>query len=158
MNDEGQRSLGSKRMVANLLAAFVFGVALASAIRRSVEDLTLVFVNAPHEIVPQGHQEQVRFMKTVVPVGSTVFYILDQSEAWQVGLWQRSLYPDYLVIPVHGLAELDTVPFRQLRAEKGVVFSLAAGNPPPDPGFQWKRVLGAYPNSIPTVLGRLPPQ
>jgi hypothetical protein len=48
-----------RRLGAGMLAAFVFGVAFYSMGRTSAEDLTLVFVNAPHSIVPPGHVAQV---------------------------------------------------------------------------------------------------
>ncbi len=138
-----------------MLAAFVFGVAFFSMARRSAEDLRVVFVNAPRTIVPEGHTEQVTIFRKIVPKGSTVFYIMDQPEGWQFGLWQRSLYPDYVVLAVAGLTQLNTDESRKIRRDKGIDFALSAGNPPLDPGFDSPLLLPAYPGGIPVVLGRL---
>ncbi len=146
-----------RRLAAGMLAAFVFGVAFSSMGRRSVEDLSLVFVNAPRNIVPEGHVAQVEIFRKVVPKGSTVFYIRDQPEGWQFGLWQRSLYPDYFVLPVTGVAELNADQSRQLRLDKGIDFALSAGNPPLGDALDSPVSLPAYPNGIPVVLGKLRP-
>jgi hypothetical protein len=140
-----------------MLAAFVFGVVFFSMGRRSAEDLTLVFVNAPRSIVPEGHMAQVTIFRNIVPKGSTVFYLMDQPEAWQFGLWQRSLYPDYILLAVTGLAQLNEDGFREIRRDKHIDFALSAGNPPLNPGFDSPVVLPAYPNGIPVVLGKLQP-
>src|ERR1035438_5342437 len=126
---------GIRQLLASVLAAFAFGVALSAAAHRSIEDATLVFVSAPHHIVPDGHDAHVRLMKTVVPTGSTIFYIMDKPEAWQLGLWQRSLYPDYVVLPIQGLAQLHTARSRQLREENRIEYAISAGNPPMNPPF-----------------------
>ena len=146
-----------RRLGAGMLAAFVFGVAFFSMGRRSAEDLRLVFVDAPRSIVPAGHVAQVKIFRQAVPKGSTVFYIMDQPEGWQFGLWQRSLYPDYVLLPVTGTAELNADGFRKVRLDKGINFALSAGNPPLNPGFDSPVSLSAYPNGIPVVLGKLRP-
>ncbi len=125
--------------------------------RRSAEDLTLVFVNAPHSIVPPGHVAQVAIFRKIVPKGSTVFYLTDQPEAWQFGLWQRSLYPDYVLLGVTGVAQLNANEFRKIRLDEHIDFALSAGNPPLNPGFDSPVLLPAYPNGIPEVLGKLQP-
>jgi len=142
---------------AGMLAAFVFGVAFFSMGRRSAEDLRVVFVDAPRNIVPEGHVTQVKIFRNLVPKGSTVFYITDQPEGWQFGLWQRSLYPDYVVLPVTGTAELNGDRYRNVRLDRSIDFALSAGNPPLNPGFDSPVSLPAYPNGIPLVLGRLRP-
>lgn len=146
-----------RRLGAGMLAAFVFGVAFFSIYQRSVEDLTLVFVDAPRNIVPEGHRAQVRIFRSIVPKGSTVYYIMDQQEAWQFGLWQRSLYPDYVVLPVTGLAELHADGFRKVQADKHIDFALSAGAHPLNPGFDSPLSLPPYPDGIPVILGKLRP-
>jgi hypothetical protein len=148
----------SRRLLASAIAAFAFGVALSAAAHRSIEDATLVFVDAPHHIVPDGHNAQVRLVKTVVPAGSTIFYIMDKPEAWQLGLWQRSLYPDYVVLPIQGLAQLHTAVSRQLRERNRIEYAISAGKPPIDQPFQWQVALPSYPNVVPTVFGKLQPE
>jgi len=147
----------ASRLLTRVLAAFVLGVAAAAAVHRSVEDATLVFIHAPHEIVPEGHKEQVKIVKAAVPAGSTLFYLMDVPEAWQLGLWQRSLYPAYIVQPAHGAAQLKEARRQALRDGKKVDFAISAGNPPLNPGFQWQAALPPYPNGIPATLGKLPP-
>lgn len=146
-----------RRLGAGMLAAFVFGVAFFSICQRSAEDLTLVFVDSPRNIVPEGHVAQVKIFRTIVPKGSTVYYIMGQQEGWQFGLWQRSLYPDYVVLPVIGLANLNADQSGKIRAEKHIDFALSAGDPPLNPGFDSPVSLPPYPNGIPVILGKLRP-
>jgi hypothetical protein len=146
-----------RRLAAGILAAFVFGIAFFSMARRSVEDLTLVFVNAPRSIVPAGHVAQVAIFRKIVPKGSTVFYLMDQPEGWQFGLWQRSLYPDYVLLAVTGVAQLNADEFRKVRLDKGIHFALSAGSPPLNPGFDSPVSLPAYPGGIRIILGKLQP-
>ncbi len=146
----------AKRILVGLLAVITFAVAFSAATLRSYEDLNLLLFSAPAHIVPAGHDQQVRLLRTLVPAGSTIFYLMDNPEAWQLGLWQRSLYPDYRVYPINGLSELRAAPSGRLRREYGTRYVLSAGNPPLNPGFEWQLVLPAYPNAIPTTLGRLP--
>ena len=156
--DVDRRESAASRLLTSVLAAFVFGVAMAAAVHRSVEDLTLIFGHAPYHIVPDGHYAQVKILKTIVPAGSTIFYIMDVPEAWQLGLWQRSLYPDYFVRPIYGSAQLQRTDHQRFREKKGVEYAISAGSPPINPGFQWQVALPAYPNGVPLVLGKLPPK
>jgi hypothetical protein len=48
---------------------------------------------------------------------------MDQPEAWQFGLWQRSLYPDYVVLAVTGLPQLNADEFRKIRLDKRIDFA-----------------------------------
>ena len=144
-----------RQLTAGALAVVVFGSVLFAAARRTRADLTLIFRNAPLHIVPPGHVLQVRIFESMVPRGSTVFYITDKPEAWQLGLWQRSLYPDYVVIPVGSSAQFDTPAYRSARARYLVRYAIAAGNPPPAVRFDWETELPTYPNGIRCVLGRL---
>jgi hypothetical protein len=141
----------TRRFLLGVVAALVLGVAFWAAGRRTIEDLPLIFVQAPRQIVPEGHVEQVKLVRRRLPKGSTIFYLMDQPEAWQLGLWQRSLYPDYAVLPVVGRDELRT---NRARIE----FVISAGTPPLDPGFEWQVPLPGYPNNVPAVLGKIRPQ
>ncbi len=143
------------RLAAGLLASVVFGAALYCAARRSVEDLTYIFRSAPRQIVPEGHDVQVQIVKRHVPQGETLFYFMDKPEAWQFGLWQRSLFPGYVLIPVRESAQIHSEMVRVLEARHHVRYALAAGSPPPNLSFSWKVPLPEYPNGIPTILGRL---
>jgi hypothetical protein len=140
-----------------MAAAFVFGVTFIAMGQRSVQDLTLVFVDAPRHIVPEGHVTQVEVFKKRIPKGATVFYFMDTSEGWQVGLWQRSLYPDYVVLPVTVTAESRRDEARVLRERNQIDYALSAGRPPLDVGFDWQVLLPGYPNGIPIILGKLQP-
>ena len=145
-------------VLTSAVAVLVFGVAVSVAVRRSIEDLTLVFVHSGRQIVPEGLDAQVKIMRRVVPTGSTIFYILDKPEAWQLGLWQRSLYPDYVVLPIQGLAQLETAEAHRLREANRIEYAISAGQPPVNPAFQWQLVLPLYPNAVPTILGKLAPE
>jgi len=132
----------------------VLGSVLFSAVRRSYEDLTLVFVHAPRRIVPEGHIAQVKLFRSWVPRGSSVLYVMTQPEHWQLGLWQRSLYPDYVVIPVYDAREVTAASVEALRLRHQARFALSAGNLPTVTGFAWHIRLPDYPSGIPILLGR----
>jgi hypothetical protein len=141
-------------LVACSLLSVLFGSVLLSAARKSHEDLTVIFVYAPRKTVPDEHVEQVKIFKSWVPSGSTVFYIMSQPEAWQFGIWQRSLYPDYSVIPVYDSRKVAAADFEALRSRHRVRYALSAGHPPMVTSFAWQIRLPDYPHSIPIVLGR----
>lgn len=144
--------------MANSLAALVLGVACSAAGIRFVQDTTRVFVDAPRSIVPAGHVEQVAIVRKHVAAGSTILYLMDTLDAWQFGLWQRSLYPDYTVVAVVGMQEWKSPAIRALVQKEHVVFAVSAGNPPLNPDFGWQLALPAYPAGIPVILGKLGPR
>lgn len=135
-------------------AALVFGSVVWAAAARSLEDLTLVFQYAPFDIVPEGHKRQVQIFESKIPPGSAIFYIMDKFEPWQRGLWERSLYPDYVMIPIK-TSEMDTPAYRDTRAQFLVQYAIAAGNPLPGVQFEWQMALPDYTNGVHCVLGRL---
>ena len=146
-----------RRRLAYSLAASVFALSLYITARRSFEDVGLIFLSAPLHIVPDGLEAQVKMVRDVVPRGSTLYFISDPAEPWLVGLWQRSLYPDYIVLPVQNFARREAEESRKLRTKDKVEYSISVGNPPANPGFQWRVELPAYPNALPAVLGRFSP-
>jgi len=80
---------------------------------------------------------------------------MDQPEYSQSALWRRSTYPDYPEIPIYDRTFIHTPTLEKLRGKFLISYALCAGNPPSDPGFEWKIELPSYPGSIPMVLGKL---
>ena len=144
-----------RKITANLLALLVMGVAVNAARERSILDYKLVFHVAPRDIVPDGLKEQVLLVRSYVPVGAVIVYLMDKFEPWQFGLWERTLYPDYTIILVTGMKAFHSAAVQGEIKRAGAGFILSAGKPPLDPGFDWKVVLPPYPNGIPVILGRL---
>ena len=144
-----------RRLLVHALAVLTFGAAALSTARRSIEDWKIVFVDSPREIVPAGLNEQVNTVKSVVPAGSTVFYLMDKFDPWQLGLWQRAMYPDYMVLPAEGIESLNSRAFRTLRADRRIEFVISSGSPAPDPGFQAPLTLPSYVFGTSTILGKL---
>jgi hypothetical protein len=50
---------------------------------------------------------------------------------------------------------IHTPAIEDVRKKLLISYALSAGNPPPDPGFEWKIELPPFPGSVPTVLGKL---
>ena len=145
------------RKFAAVLAVLLFTATAASALKRSWLDFDLILHWAPRRIVPPGHETQVWAFRQIVPPGSTVLFLMEQDEAWQIGLWQRSLYPDYLLLSEKSLAQMSSAAVQKLRSTKAFEYVLSQGARPLRAGLIEIRVLNPYPGSIPIILGRLPP-
>lgn len=143
------------RIAAAALACVVLGSSLHAAGLRSIADLTLIFDNAPLRIVPEGHVLQTRIVRSRIPPGDTILYVMPDQEAWQFGLWQRSLYPDYVLIPIRDFTPESAGALKRLQAAHHVRFVLAAGTPPPAVPCSWMMTLPPYPYSVPITFGLL---
>ena len=117
--------------VVSIAAAFMAST-LYIAARKSVQDFTLVFHQASLRAVPEGLMTGVDMVKRRVPSRSLIVFYMSQPEKWEFGLWQRSLYPDYILIPVENRAFFRSAEFRKLRDRYGVRYALVAGPPPPE--------------------------
>jgi hypothetical protein len=91
-----------KRILAGVFATlFVLSVAHAYSLR--VEHLrTRRFAQA----LNPGHLQQVDTIRKHVPAGSTILYVDNHEDAWNMGLFRRSLYPDYVVLPATSAEEV----------------------------------------------------
>jgi len=136
-----------------LAAAAVMGSSLYVAARRSAADLTMVFHDAPATVVPAGLLARVEFVKTRVPKGSLIVYFMDRPEVWEFGLWKRSLYPDYLVLPATDRWLLQSAPFQALRYRYNARYVLLAGASLP--GLRDAVALPDYPGGQPMSLATL---
>ena len=83
----------------------------------------------PPVALPPMHVTQVEMVKKIVPKGSLLFYYMPQPEPWQFGLWKRSLYPDYVVLPVVGLKQLASPQVQTIRRRHDVRYVLIEGAP-----------------------------
>jgi hypothetical protein len=145
---------GGRAFLAHLCAIGILGAGLYTAAVRANLDRGFIYSEGARSVYPAGHQRQVEIFKSMVPKGS-VFYIMDKPEYWLAGLWRRAIYPDYPVILVYDPALVHTPDMEALRNKLLISYALCVGNPPPDPGFEWKIELPSFPGSFPTVLGKL---
>jgi len=145
---------GWRPLLAHLCAIVILGAGLYAAVVRANLERSVIYSEAVRRVYPAGHLRQVEIFKSIVPKGS-VFYIMHQPEFWQAGLWRRSLYPDNPVILIYDPTLVHTPNIENQRSKLLIAYALCAGNPPPDPGFEWKMELPSYPGSIPLVLGKL---
>jgi hypothetical protein len=152
-NDSTQRP-GGRSFLVNLYAIAVLGAGLYVAAGRANLDRASIYSDAVRHVYPAGHLRQVEIFKSMVPKGP-VFYFMDEPEFWQAGLWRRSIYPDNPVIQVYDPTLIHTPTMENVRKKLLISYALCAGNPPPDPGFEWKIELPAFPGSVPIVLGKL---
>jgi len=142
-----------RRGVSLCLGALVMASSLYVGTRRSVQDLTVAFRDAPPEPLPPTHVTQVEIVKKRVPKGSAIIYFMDRPEVWQFGLWKRSLYPDYLLIPIAGTALINSAQFDALRYRYQIRYVLLAAASLPR--LRWSVPLPAYPNGRPMALAEL---
>lgn len=142
-----------------LLLLYLFGAVftlsvIRGAVRHAHQDVRVVFHDAPLNIVPPAHSWQVKIVKSRVPQGAVLFYIMQDPESWQSRLWERSLFPDNYVIFLDA-KQLNGPVYRQLRQEYLVRDAIFAGQAPPLNAFNWTEALPSYPGSIPLVFGEL---
>jgi len=143
-----------RSFLAHLCAVVTLGAGLYAALARANLDRAFVYSAGVRRVYPAGHLRQVEIFKSLVPKGP-VFYIMDQPDYWQVGLWQRSIYPDNPVFLIYDPALVHAPSTENLRTKHLIAYALCAGNPPPDAGYEWKVELPSYPASIPIVVGKL---
>ena len=136
------------------IAVIVMASSLYIAARRSIADLTVTFHGSAPQTVPAGMLTRVEFVKRRVPKGSLiVYYTADPPDNWEFGLWERSLYPDYLVIPITDRALLRTKQFESLRYRYNAQYVLLANASLPD--VRDSVPLPDYPGGIPVTLAKL---
>jgi hypothetical protein len=152
-HDSTQRS-GWRSVLAHLCAFAVLGAGFYVAAVRANLDRSVIYSEGVRRVYPAGYLRQVEIFKSMVPRGS-VFYVMDKPEFWQAGLWRRSLYPDNPVIQIYDPTLVHTPKMESLRNKLLISYALCAGDPPPDPGFEWKIELPSFPGSVPIVLGKL---
>ena len=144
-----------RKAVSTSAAVIVLLSSLFVGARRSIQDLTAIFRDAARGAVPNGLWTRVEFVKRRVPRGSLIVYYMDQPESWELGVWKRSLYPDYLVIPVAGPALLSSTEFQALRYRYHIQYVLLASDSLP-PGMIRDRVaLPGYPGGPRLALAEL---
>jgi hypothetical protein len=136
------------------IAVLVMASSLYIAARRSIADLTAMFHNSAPQTVPAGMVTRVEFVKRRVPKGSLIVYYMDDPpDSWEFGLWERSLYPDYLLIPITGRALLRSKEFETLRYRYNAEYVLLANSSLP--GLRDSVPLPDYPGAIPITLAKL---
>ena len=136
------------------IAVLVMASGLYIAARRSIADLPAMFHNSAPQTVRSGMVTRVEFVKRRVPKGSLiVYYMEDPPDSWEFGLWERSLYPDYLLIPITDRALLRTKEFETLRYRYNAQWVLLANSSLP--GVRDSVTLPDYPGGIPITLAKL---
>jgi hypothetical protein len=135
-------------------AVFLASVA-AAGVFAFVTEIVTDFRWAPSTAFPPGMSRSCEKIRAAAPEGAPIFYVHADSDKWLSGLWQRALYPQHVYVVVSADGSLDPAA-REVRSRFAVGYALAAGNPPPDPGFEWKLSLPALPGYPPVYeFGKL---
>jgi len=121
----------TRTLAGAFLAASVLAYCVYIAGKSSLREYKIVRLYSPGFVLPPAHVTQVEMVKKIVPKGSTLFYYMAKGEFWQFGLWKRSLYPDYIVLPVVGLGVFNSTQVQWFRQKHAVRYALIAGTPPP---------------------------
>jgi hypothetical protein len=141
-------------VIAGAAAALVMGSSLCVNLLSARLEYKIVFFDAPRHVLPPVHVAQVEAVRKVIPKGSVVIYYMEKPEIWQLGLWKRSLFPDYILLPVVGAAALDSPQMKAFRASHHVRYVLLAGASLP--GVIDNIALPSVPpNGFPVSLARL---
>jgi hypothetical protein len=91
-----------KRIIAGVLGT-LFSLSVVHAYALRLEVLR------PVQFVPTlsaVHFQQVALIRRHVPAGSTILYLDQKVDPWELGLFRRTLYPDYTVVPAESDAEV----------------------------------------------------
>ena len=145
----------ARQWTANLLALAFLAAAVHAALARAQADKMVVWVWTPLRVTPDGFRVQADTFRSRVPKGSALFLIQDVWDPWQFGLWQRILYPDYVVISIPGTFIVNSPDYKRLRQQYRVEYAISAGTEPPDPGFAWRIDLPDYPGGVKAIAGKL---
>ena len=141
-------------VAASMLAAFVFGVAADSARNRSIAE-RIRLISSPRTNVPPELTKQLNVFRQLVPKGSTILYLQDEPDDWLIGLWQRSLYPDYIVIPVWAPQSEDERGVLAKFAPYKVSYAVSAGNPPFTAWLDTQSPIPPCPSGYAAIVGKL---
>ena len=91
-----------------------------------------------------AQRRDIRFIRRWIPDDEPLLYLSDGSDHWTPRTWERALSPE----PV---AFVFTRDFPReaviLRRRMHIHWAISAGDPPPDPGFEWHRRLAPLPGS-----------
>jgi hypothetical protein len=117
----------TRKIFVNSAAAVVMACSLYASVRNSIAEYHIVFFQAPRTALPPVVAQQVEIVKKTVPKGSAIIYLLAKPEGWQLGLWKRELFPDYLLVPVVGETLLNSPAIRAFRQRHQVKYALLAG-------------------------------
>ena len=139
------------------LRAFSILVAAAALLTgfRAMRDRAWVFGAPPLRVFSDAFLGQVRAVESRVPPGAVLLYVAPPSNRWPFLLWRRALYPRNEIV----LLESPVQPpdLARLRSKYGIRYAIAAGDPPPDPGYLWSVPLGRTPHVAETSVGELRP-
>ena len=116
---------------------------LASGIPSIVGDLRVAFRDAGPSVFTPGDRRQIEAVRASVPPGTSLLLVANSDDAWHARLWQRGLYPERALIVRY--VPLDSSELRRFRTQYAIRFAIALGDPPPDPGFRWRKDLGTLP-------------
>jgi hypothetical protein len=138
------------------LRAFSILVAVAALLTgfRAMRDRAWVFGAPPLRVFSDAFLGQVRAVESCVPPGAVLLFVEPPSDRWSFLLWRRALYPRNEVVLLETVAPSDLA---RLRSKYGIRYAIAAGDPPPDPGYLWSIPLGRTAHVAETSVGELRP-
>jgi hypothetical protein len=87
------------------------------------------------QAISPGQVRGVGVIRSRIPVVEPLLYVTNKRGSWLPRLWERALCPQPVAILTAGPKLADRV--ADLRQSLGIRWALAAGSPPPDPGFAW---------------------
>jgi hypothetical protein len=140
-------------IIAASAAVVVMGCSLYVGVVDSLHENKVVFHDAPPDALPPGHVAQIEMFRKLVPKGSVVIYFMPQPETWRFGLWKRSLFPDYIILPVAGSKVLDSPPVVAFRKRHHVQYAILVNTSLPEAAGVVP--LPEYPPRTTTALARL---
>jgi hypothetical protein len=104
-------------------------------------------------LVPQDIEKAAIYIKSRVPPEEPILVVTDNLDGWVNGIWQRALYPSPVLLFYR--RDLGSQMLREYRTTNRLVYAVAIGNPPPDPGFVWKKAVPRMNQSV--VFGEIEP-
>lgn len=137
-------------IAAHVALALIAGSMLRAYLVTGFEHVKTVYIWAPTSVVPRSFVRQVRNVQDTLPRRAALVYVEQKFDAWQFGLWKRTLYPENML--VHATSQRDLL---LLKREDAFRYVLIAGPPPTWVGFQPLASFPGSPGGQPVILGAL---
>jgi len=140
---------------AKLLAVALYLSLIAAAFIPAVDQYHTAILYGPTSLFDQPLKTREAVVRQLVPKGSVILFLFTKEIPWELGLWERILYPDYEVTPVQTSPANARANARRYRSARSAGYALCADSLCSEIGLDWSKPLPPDPSIPGLVLGQL---